>query len=221
MCDLWENTQANGEQTEQFFLIRLSIWKRVPQLISVHFCLTSSLLCSFPLTQRAVNQSPESLWCRATPASAALCPSPASQRKRQRCPSSKPLITKASAPWTRLASPSPSARWGQRAQRCTHWSAAGCLLTQFCCLGHVIGLTRGYYFQLSAAFEPIVNAFSLPHPHYLSLSLSRSLCTSHKDELSEDELCFSTASSAYACLLSLLSLFVPVWFHNPFSGRCV
>lgn len=61
--------------------------------------------------QRAASQYLGSRCCRATPASAARCPSLASPRRRKRCRSSKPHIMKASAPWTSPASPSPSALW--------------------------------------------------------------------------------------------------------------
>lgn len=58
-----------------------------------------------------MKQSPESLWCQGTPASAALCPLPVSQKKKRRCRSLKPPTTKASAQLMSQAFLSPSARW--------------------------------------------------------------------------------------------------------------
>lgn len=159
-------------------------------------CLTLFPL-PLPCIQRAASQSPESLWCQATPVSVALCQLPASQKKRKRCPSLKLLIMKASAPWMILASLSLSARWVELIGFCSRLDQLGTVmlhrsvfwpisLVLICDHSH----KRGLLSAVSNFWLHIKSLFLPPVSHSISVTLP--LWVSYKDELRKG-LCFWTA----------------------------
>lgn len=159
-----------------------------------------------------MSQSPESLWCQATPVSAALCQLPASQKKRKRCPSLKLLIMKASALWMSLASLLPSAQWVEVIGFCSRLDQFSTVmlyrsvfwpfsLVLICDLSHKRGLlsaVSNFWLHIKSLFLPPVS---------LSISFTLPLWVSYKDELRKG-LSFCTARPSLLLTRQSVCLYV-------------